>query len=107
RYMQKHGYTYVHMGSWFDPTAHDPTAQINYHYNKTSEFSRVLIRTSIVEPLAKRIGFLKALDSRQAAHNQILFQFDSLIDVAKLGRPTFTFAHIMIPHDPYTFDAKG
>lgn len=107
RFLQDQGYRYAHIGPWYDPTASDKTAQVNYHYDKTSEFTRVLLQTTIVHPLAKRIGWLKEFDGRQVAHNQIRFQFDSILDASKLSGPTYTFAHILLPHEPFTFYADG
>ena len=107
RFLQQHGYRYMHIGSWWDPTANDPTAQVNFHYDKRSEFASVLLKTTILQPLSKRLGLLKALDGRRVAHNQVLFEFDSIRDVSKLKGPTFTFAHILIPHEPLTFDRNG
>lgn len=107
RFLQKHGYRYAHVGSWWDPTADDPTAQVNYHYDKRSEFMRVLLPTTIVQPLAKRIGFLQELQGRIVSHNQLEFQFESVADVAKDPKPTYTFAHFLLPHEPFTYDAEG
>jgi hypothetical protein len=107
RFLKEQGYAYAHIGSWYDPTASDPTAQVNYHYDKTSEFARVLTETTLLQPVAKRVGLLKEFDGRQVIHNQILFQFDSILDAAKLPGPTFTFSHILIPHEPFTFDENG
>lgn len=107
RFLREQGYSYAHIGSWYDPTASDRTAQVNYHYDKTSEFTRVLTQTTLLHPFAKRVGLLKEFDGRQVIHNQILFQFDSIVDASKLRGPTFTFSHILIPHEPFTFDEHG
>lgn len=107
RFLLDQGYFYAHIGPWYDPTASDATAHVNYHYDKTSEFTRVLSQTTLLQPLAKRIGLLKDFDGRQVIHNQIRFQFDSILDVAKRPGPTYTFAHILIPHEPFTFAADG
>jgi hypothetical protein len=107
RFLQGEGYRYAHIGAWYDPTASDATAQVNYHYDKTSEFSRVLTATTLLHPVAKRVGLLKEFDGRQVIHNQIRFQFDSIVDASKLRGPTFTFSHILIPHEPFTFDEHG
>jgi hypothetical protein len=107
RFLRSKGYRYAHIGPWYDPTAHDPTAHINYHYDRRSEFSRVFITTTIVQPLAERLGFLQELDGRRVNHNQVRFQFDSILDASRLDGPTYTFAHLLIPHLPYTFDADG
>lgn len=107
RFLREQGYRYAHVGPWYDPTASDPTAHINYHYDKRSEFTRVLLETTIVQPIAKRVGFLRELDGRQVSHNQIKFQFESILDASELPGPTYTFAHLLIPHEPFTFAADG
>ncbi len=107
QFLKDQGYSYAHIGPWYDPTASDATAQVNYHYDKTSEFTRVLTQTTLLQPFAKRIGLLKEFDGRQVIHNQIRFQFDSILDASKRPGPTYTFSHILIPHEPFTFDAEG
>ncbi len=37
----------------------------------------------------------------------ILFQFETLPEVAAIPEPTFTFVHIVSPHHPYLFDIEG
>jgi len=34
------------------------------------------------------------------------FQFEALKNIADDTTPTFVFAHILVPHDPYVFDEK-
>jgi len=36
-----------------------------------------------------------------------LFILDQLPEVSSIPKPTFTFAHLLIPHVPYVFDANG
>ena len=35
------------------------------------------------------------------------FAFDDLPQIAEMRSPTFTFAHIILPHHPYIFDREG
>ena len=107
RFLLEQGYRYAHVGPWYDPTASDPIAHVNYHYDKRSEFTRVLIETTALRPFAKRLGFLEDLDARRVTHNQIKFQIDSILDASELPGATYTFAHILIPHEPFTFAADG
>lgn len=37
----------------------------------------------------------------------ILYQFETLPEVAAMPEPTFTFVHIVSPHYPYIFDIEG
>lgn len=107
KFLQARGYSYAHIGNWYNPTAHDATAQINYHYDRRSEFTRVLIRTTLIQPFSTRFGFLSELDGRRVSHNQIKFQLDAIRRAAELDGPTFVFAHLLLPHLPYTFAADG
>lgn len=107
RFLKRQGYRYAHAGPWFDPTAHDPTAHVNYHYDKRSEFTQVLLDTTVLQAVGKHVDFLEDLDGRHVPHNQILFQFDAIRSASQLEGPTFTLAHFLLPHEPYTFDAQG
>jgi hypothetical protein len=35
------------------------------------------------------------------------YQFDKLVEISKMPEPTFTFTHIISPHEPYVFDSNG
>lgn len=110
RTLRANGWSYAHIGSWWEPTSHDRTADVNYHYSEArrSEFSRLLVRTTILEAIAKRVGGpLGELDFRRVQHEQILYQFDAIPQAGARPGPTFVFAHLLLPHEPYTFDADG
>ncbi len=38
---------------------------------------------------------------------RILYAFDHIPDAARDGGPTFVFAHLLLPHFPFIFDAEG
>jgi hypothetical protein len=108
RALQDAGYTYVHIGSKWEPTRRNPFADANETTNDLSEFSRVLYRSTVVEPLARRLGLGgTALDPRERERRRTLNQFDSVAAAAERPGPTFVFAHILLPHPPYLFDRDG
>jgi Sulfatase len=83
RFLQDRGYEYAHVGSWWDPTAQNPAADVNVAFG--TEF------------YADRRGIYRATPD----------QFDAVVESARRPGPTFVFAHINLPHPPYVFDRRG
>jgi hypothetical protein len=102
---QKLGYRYEHVGSWYDPTRADYAADRNTGYGTVSEFTGVLLETTIWPTLAIRLGIDATFGRRHYEH--ALFQFDEVERIARDPDPTFTWAHFLLPHPPYVFDAEG
>jgi hypothetical protein len=44
---------------------------------------------------------------RESHRNLIKYVFDTLPQVATLEEPTFTYAHILMPHPPFVVDSEG
>jgi hypothetical protein len=81
---------------------------VNEISDDRSEFSRVLYRTTVVEPLTRRLGLGgAALDPRERERERVRFQLEAVARTAARPEPTFTFAHFLLPHPPYLFDADG
>lgn len=76
-----------------------------------SEFANLLISRTPARFIMNRIHSFKqsTLDSRYYQYdlhrNRILFTFDGLKHFERGPRPQFVFAHVMLPHDPFVFDA--
>lgn len=94
------GYTFVFFPSGFHVTHRNPNADIRVTRSgiEMSEFDRVLFDSTMLQPLNGWVGSYR---------KKILYTFDELPNVAKTKAPTFTFAHITVPHRPYVFDAEG
>jgi hypothetical protein len=108
RALQAAGYTYVHIGSRWDPTSVDPAADVNEVSSGMSEFAQVLYGSTLLSPLARHTGVLaESLDPRERERRRILFQFDRLAAAHRSPGPTFVFAHVLLPHEPYLFEADG
>ena len=103
---QSMGYRYEHIGSWWAVTWVDPAADHNYIYGGVPEFSHVFLDTTILPVIAQKLGITSVEFERQA-YDRIGYQVDSLRDVSENPDPTFTFAHILLPHPPYVFDHEG
>jgi hypothetical protein len=105
--LQAIGYRYVHLGSRWEPTRADPGADVNATTG-LSEFGQVLYETTVAAPVARRLGlFTEQLDPRERERRRLLEQFRLLEEMPKDDRPTFTFAHFLLPHEPYLFEADG
>ena len=109
RFLTRSGYEYVHVGTWWGPTATATSADVTYRYGGRSEFSQVLLHTTAVPGLRAALGLGGDSDTRLLKRNATLYQFDKLEDIARAesDQPRFVFAHLTIPHEPYVFDADG
>ncbi len=98
RIFQSKGYRFIHFKTNFFPTSRSDIADISYGTGPDwlrDEFSQVLWRTT----------WLRLLEPSLA--NQHLQALARLEEIPKINGPTFTFAHLIIPHHPYVFDRNG
>jgi hypothetical protein len=100
------GYRYEHVGSWWQVTWDDPTADKNYIYGGPPEFGQVFLDTTLIPTISRRLG-IESGDFERQAYQRIGFQVDSLKTISQDPDPTFTFAHFLLPHPPYVFHADG
>jgi hypothetical protein len=103
RFVRERGYQYIHFRSGVDGlTDYNPRADRNITCGGLSEFWMLLLQTTLFKPLEARVGRV-AEDARQ----RILCEFDQLVEVARQPGPKLVFAHILVPHPPFLFDAEG
>ena len=108
RFLQAQGYRYVHLGSWFAPTATNPQADESRAYDPESEFSAVLRETTIVPAVRRLAGEQDQAPTFRERHGRIAeFQFRELAHIRDEPGPKFVFAHVLLPHSPYVFRADG
>lgn len=107
RFLHERGYRYLHVGSVRGPTAGNTAADEAFLYAYTTEFGSVLADTTIlraVERVAPR-ALVPGLEQLYAG--QIEYQLNVLNDLADEPGRNFVFAHLLIPHPPYAFNADG
>jgi hypothetical protein len=108
RFLKDQGYTYYHLGSWFEPTRTIPEADANLTFGVTSEFESVLWDTTIAPGVQKALGIENPeVTFRDRVREGTLRELRELRRVATAPGPKFVFAHILLPHDPYVFHADG
>jgi hypothetical protein len=101
------GYEYVHIGNWWEPTSRQADADVVYRYTQASEFGTTLLSTTLASALLPETGPVEAMHGAPLQRAHVLLAFDSLIAASERPGPTFTLAHITLPHPPYAFNPDG
>lgn len=104
------GYEYVHIGSWFGPTATASSADRVLRVDTDSEFVTVWQTQTLLpafedeEADADDTGSIRDRMRRHSA-----YQLDQLDHLARQrsDQPRFILAHITLPHEPYVFGPAG
>ena len=107
RFLKEQGYTYIHAGSWWWPTHANRNADENINFfSAVPHPVMLLFHQPLIEPIT---GALRsaAIDDRLQQWHRVRRQLAELGRVADRPEPTFVFAHILVPHPPYVFDADG
>ena len=82
-FLKAHGYRYIHVGSWFDPTQSIRIADQNLFLGTTSNFAAVLDDTTFGPTLNQLIG-LPVIPQDDAIHRTTRsYQFEALADLAR------------------------
>lgn len=102
--LERQGYTYVQLPSWFEPTATGSEVDIRPRLAAFSEFADALYRSTIFPIGLERLG-IRGPGTGHADH--ALFQFEQLLEPNEVAGPRFVFAHILLPHPPYVFGPDG
>jgi hypothetical protein len=101
------GYRTVHIGSWWGPTFQDPSADVSYVYRELREFPAAFLFTTAIPYVSDALGIADIPEKRVDQFHRVPFQARAIREVSSDPRPTFTFAHLTLPHDPYVFDRNG
>jgi hypothetical protein len=104
------GYEYVHIANWWEPTSRNVDADVIYRYTQESEFSTILFGTTLVGamlPGATGDDQPEQIQGDELQRAHVLTGFASLIEASHRSGPTFTLAHMTVPHPPYSFNPDG
>jgi hypothetical protein len=107
RFLKAQGYRYHFFPSqWWDATRRTPLADVTYEGPAAFSLSRELRRTELhiavlYSTLLYKIGFSRSYFDIEYP----LDAFRALAELPERREPTFTFAHMLIPHQPIMFDA--
>lgn len=103
--LKERGYKYIQVGPWWNPTATNRNADVNLKYTAPDEFSLTLYKTTILYPIGNWLFPYDLLD--EYFRRGTLHQFEDLKEVSKDLDTTFTFAHFLVPHNPFIFNSDG
>lgn len=106
------GYEYVHLGTWWSPTAKAATADRVLRADTASEFVGVWQSQTLVPALTgggEDGDDGEDLSLRERNRRYSSYQLDQLDRLARERPrdPRFVLTHITLPHEPYVFDADG
>jgi hypothetical protein len=96
--LRKLGYRVLWIGSNWTGTEHSNMADRVFRYSRfpfTGEFNSLLWRLTPLRHLEPSVA---------GSH---LFAFNTLESIALDSAATYTFAHLLLPHNPYVFDEQG
>ena len=108
-FLKDNGYTYYQLGSWYGPTQTNELADVTLSFNHATEFDSVLRQSTILPAVDRVLGRStgEGDEFRDNARAIIEFQFRQLQRLPSVPGRKFVFAHILLPHPPYVFDANG
>ena len=103
------GYEYVHIANWWEPTSRNADADVIYRYTQESEFSTVLFDTTLLSVFGpERSGEAEEeVHGAELQRRHVLLGFESIKEATHRPGPTFTVAHMTVPHPPYAFNPDG
>lgn len=101
RFLRSKGYKFIHFQSGWGATGKNSYADRDIRCGMVTEFTQVLVRTTVLRPLGNR--FIP--DDRRTV---VLCTFETLREVQQtIEGPRFVFAHILVPHPPFLFGPDG
>ena len=105
RFLKARGYFYIHLGSDFSGTRTSALADVNPQYDNLSDFGAAFLDSTALPRVLRRVGLAELHWERR--YNWTKWELDQLERLPARPGPEFVFAHILLPHTPYIFDADG
>ena len=107
RFLKARGYRYVLFPSaWWNVTEHSPLADVEFdarpEFRLADEVRRTELRLAVLRSTLLRNAFRRARGDADFYRRT----FAGLREVPADTTPTFTFAHVLLPHIPYVFDER-
>ena len=103
------GYEYVHIGSFWEPSATNVDADEVLNYGDGFEFLTALGETSALSLLSpsRTEATSRTLYGPTLVRRFHEYGFTQVEDAARRAGPTFVFAHFLLPHPPYVYLPDG
>lgn len=108
------GYTFWNVGSWFTETSNITNADYNlkfqnqnlYEHIFTGEFNQAFWDRTIIRGLNIKV-LLPQREIAEADALRHVWQALNVIQISKAPGQHFVMAHILLPHEPFVWDADG
>lgn len=94
------GYKFFTFRSGYYPTNFNKNADLNFQKGLLNEFATTLAYTTMLNPFMDKVV-------ENNKRERTLYALDTTPTIAKNPDPTFTFVHIIAPHQPYAFGPNG
>ncbi|MCJ7511954.1 MAG: hypothetical protein MUO23_03160 [Anaerolineales bacterium] len=111
RFLEDHGYRIVGLPSGYRVTElENADLYLRAPVGASTTLERLAIETSglvLLKDLAAALGVRLSPPGYQAHRDRLLFTLDQLRQSPSIPGPKFVFAHIILPHPPFVFDADG
>jgi len=105
RILKSLGYTYFHLGTWWEGTSYNALADRNLSGTGMDifwgDFFEKFVGTTALQP------FVHGLVVKPSKRARILRQFAQLERIPAVPGPRFVFTHILVTHRPYAFGPNG
>jgi hypothetical protein len=109
-FLKSHGYRIVQIGAWWAPTQTNAAADESHSFG-FGEFTWLYLRRttlpSAMEAVAPNSDPARMMAWENGQCRRVPLQFEQVKATSRLAQPTFTFVHVLLPHEPYVFDAEG
>lgn len=110
RFLKGEGYTYIQIGAWWRVTQHNPFADENYSFGFSEfdwQFARKTPLPQLLAALVPDSSMARQLAWEYGQCQRVPRQIEQIKASGGRAEPVFVFAHILLPHEPYLFDADG
>jgi hypothetical protein len=108
RQLKSAGYKFIQMGSWSGALRKNENADVNINYcARTSLFSEYMLTSTMPCAVCAELGIVDDPNVRHWKRTKFEFEELAKIPTQYSETPIFTFAHFMVSHPPYAFDADG
>ncbi|MCV0396424.1 MAG: LTA synthase family protein [Rhizobiaceae bacterium] len=109
-FLKSQDYRFIQIGAWWAPTQASPLADENHRFGFTEFDNRYLGKTivpAMLDAVAPESTVARRLQWDNGQCQRVPKQIEKVKEIARRDGPTFTFVHILVPHDPYVFTSDG
>lgn len=109
RFLKARGYEFFQFGSWWTGTFRNRAADVNRPHG-FGEFTMLYLRRTALRPVFHALPdrpLTMRLDWDNGQCQRVAAQVEEIKAIGERDRPAYVFAHILVPHGPYSFAADG